>query len=227
MSQSSTPHRAEGLRWTAFLLLTAELAVVLLLIRSYHLEEDLGLTRLLPVVFAGFVVHAWSPPRLRPPLFLAISLVAIVIFLSPLQAAALVGMGITLIAICHLPIPFAARVAILTLSGIGLVAVRAEWILIPWKTIPTIVIPVLGAMFMFRLMIYMYDLRHEKQPASVWQRLSYFFLLPNVCFLLFPVVDYSTYKRTYYSADEAAIYQKGIRWMFRGVVHLLMYRLVY
>ena len=61
----------------------------------------------------------------------------------------------------------------------------------------------------------------------MWQRLSYFFLLPNVCFLLFPVVDYSTYRRTYYSADEAAIYQKGIRWMFRGVVHLLMYRLVY
>ena len=227
MSQISTPHRTERLRGSEFLLLAAELAVILLLIRSYHLEQDLGLTRLLPVVFAGFVIHAWAPQRLRPPLFLAISLIGIVVFLSPLQAAALVVMGMTLIAICHLPIRYGARVAILMLAGIGLAAVRAEWILIPWKTIPTIVIPVLGAMFMFRLMVYMYDLPHEKQPVSVWQRLSYFFLLPNVCFLLFPVVDYSTYKRTYYSSDEIAIYQKGVRWMFRGVVHLLMYRLVY
>ena len=221
---AATPER---LRVSEFLLLAAELAVVLLLIHSYRLEADLGFRRLLPIVFAGFVVHAWSPPRLRPPLFLAISLIAVVILMSPVQGVAVIGLGVGLVAICHLPIPFGARVATLVLVGACLAAIRAEWILIPWKSIPTIVIPVLGAMFMFRLVVYMYDLRHEKEPLSVWQRLSYFFLLPNVCFLLFPVVDYSTYKRTYYSADEAAIYQKGIRWMFRGVVHLLMYRLVY
>jgi hypothetical protein len=227
VTQPSTPHRADRLRAPEFFLLAAELAVVLLLIRSYRLEQDLGLTRLLPVVFVGFIVHAWAPKRLRLPLFLAVSLTAFMIFLSPVQAVALVGLGLILIAICHLPIPFGARVAVLIVAGIGLAAIRAEWISIPWKTIPTIVLPVLGAMFMFRLIVYMYDLRHEKQPVSVWQRLSYFFLLPNICFLLFPVVDYSTFKRTYYSADETAIYQKGIRWMFRGVVHLLMYRLVY
>jgi hypothetical protein len=82
-------------------------------------------------------------------------------------------------------------------------------------------------MFMFRLMLYLYDLRHERKPATVWERLSYFFLLPNVCFPLFPVVDYQTFRRTYYDKDAAEIYQKGVLWIFRGVTHLILYRLVY
>lgn len=208
-------------------MLTLQLGVVLLLIRSYRIEQDFGLLQLLPVVFAGFVVHTWAPPRARLPLFLAISLAAFVVILSPLQAMALVGLGLGLIAICHLPVSFGTRVGLLLLAGAGLAAIRAELVLLPWKTIPTLVLPVLGALFMFRLIVYMYDLRHEKQPATVWQRLSYFFLLPNVCFLLFPVVDYKTFRRSHYDSDATAIYQKGIHWMFRGVVHLLMYRLVY
>ncbi|MGH8223069.1 MAG: hypothetical protein ACREQZ_08850, partial [Woeseiaceae bacterium] len=71
------------------------------------------------------------------------------------------------------------------------------------------------------------DLRHEKGPVSIWQRLGYFFLFPNVCFPLFPVVDYQTYKRTYYDRPALEIYQKGIDWIFRGIVHLLLYRVVY
>jgi D-alanyl-lipoteichoic acid acyltransferase DltB (MBOAT superfamily) len=227
VTQPSTRPRAGRLRGSEFALLAAQLAVVLLLIRSYRIEQDLGLLRILPVVFLGFLAHCWTPPRYRLPLFLALSAVAIVVILSPMQAGAVVLIGLALIGICHLPIPFGARVALLLLVGAGLAAIRAEWILVPWKTIPTVVLPVLGAMFMFRLMVYMYDLRHERQPASAWQRISYFFLLPNVCFLLFPVVDYRTFQRTYYDEEEAAIYQKGIRWMFRGLVHLLLYRLVY
>ena len=227
MIQPATEVRADRLRGTEFLLLAAELAVVLLLIQSYRLEENLGLLRILPVVFVGFAVHAWAPRRLRLPLFLAISIVAFVAMLSPLQTIGLIAIGLVLVAICHLPVRWGTRVGLLLAAGVALAAVRAEWVAIPWKTIPTIVLPVLGAMFMFRLIVYMYDLRREKEPASVWQRLAYFFLLPNVVFLLFPVVDYKTFKRTYYDAPEAAIYQKGIRLMFRGVIQLLAYRLVY
>src|SRR5438067_4870394 len=82
-------------------------------------------------------------------------------------------------------------------------------------------------MFMFRLMIYLYDLKHRTAPFSLAHAVSYFFLLPNVCFPLFPVVDYQTYRRTYYDAEPHAIYQKGVLWIFRGVIHLLLYRLVY
>jgi len=51
--------------------------------------------------------------------------------------------------------------------------------------------------------------------------------LPNVCFPVFPVVDYKTFCSTYYNQDWPRIYQTGLKWMFRGVVQLLVYRLVY
>jgi len=60
---------------------------------------------------------------------------------------------------------------------------------------------ILGSMFMFRLMIYLYDLKHRTAPFSLAHAVSYFFLLPNVCFPLFPVVDYKTFCSTYYNED--------------------------
>ncbi|NUO83041.1 hypothetical protein HUU05_23470, partial [candidate division KSB1 bacterium] len=86
---------------------------------------------------------------------------------------------------------------------------------------------ILASMFMFRLMIYLYDLKHNLVPRkNLTQTLSYFFLLPNVVFPLFPVVDYSTYCQTYYDSDRYRIYQRGIYWMFRGVVLLILYRYI-
>ncbi len=69
---------------------------------------------------------------------------------------------------------------------------RLELIAVPWSSA---VWPILGSMFMFRLIVYLYDLRHDKAPVSPWRTLAYFFLLPNVCFPLFPVVDFKTFRR--------------------------------
>ena len=81
-------------------------------------------------------------------------------------------------------------------------------------------------MFMFRLIIYMYDLKHGKATPTLASTLSYFFLLPNVFFPFFPVVDYSTFRRTYYNDDQHRIYQTGVQWILRGVIHLILYRYI-
>src|SRR5262249_33654020 len=44
---------------------------------------------------------------------------------------------------------------------------------------------------------------------------------------VFPVVDYKTFCTTYYAGDSFLVYQRGLRWMLRGVLQLLLYRLVY
>jgi hypothetical protein len=44
---------------------------------------------------------------------------------------------------------------------------------------------------------------------------------------LFPVVDYKTFCSTYYNEDWPRVYQTGLKWMFRGVIQLLLYRVVY
>jgi len=94
----------------------------------------------------------------------------------------------------------------------------------PWSRA---VWPILGSMFMFRLIVYLYDLQHESVSFSLWRSIGYFFLLPNVCFPLFPVIDYKTFHRTYYDADAFRIYQRGVDWMVRGITHLILYRAVY
>jgi hypothetical protein len=74
-------------------------------------------------------------------------------------------------------------------------------------------------MFMFRMIVYLYDLRHDATLASPIRTLSYFFMLPNACFPMFPVVDSSSFRRNYFDDDAYAIYQTGIDWMVRGVIH--------
>jgi len=104
-----------------------------------------------------------------------------------------------------------------------LVALRAGWI---QASSLDVIWPILASIFMFRLIIYVYDLKHGKTTPTFTSTLSYFFLLPNVVFPFFPVIDYSTFRRSYYDDDQHRIYQKGVQWLFRGVVHLILYRYV-
>jgi D-alanyl-lipoteichoic acid acyltransferase DltB (MBOAT superfamily) len=207
----------------AFLSILAQLGLLTLALRQFQIEGAAFL-RLWLLALAGFAIHSFLPLRFRLPFFLALSLAGIGLVLGVTHGAWLVGIGLVLIAICHLPIAFAARIGLL-LAVVGvLIAQRAQWLSAPWSEA---IWPILGSLFMFRLIVYLYDLRHETAPASPTRTLSYFFMLPNVCFPLFPVVDYKTFRRNYYDDDAYRIYQVGVEWMVRGVVHLILYRIVY
>jgi D-alanyl-lipoteichoic acid acyltransferase DltB (MBOAT superfamily) len=93
--------------------------------------------------------------------------------------------------------------------------------------VPESVWPVLATMFMFRILIYLYELKHAKAPEPWVDTLSYFFLLPNYCFLHFPVVDYRTLHRGYFAKEIHTTQRAGLAMMFQGTIHLLLYRLVY
>ena len=95
---------------------------------------------------------------------------------------------------------------------------------VPWSSA---LWPILGSMFVFRLIIYLYDRSHETMPPRLSQTLGYFFLLPNVCFPLFPVVDFKKFCRHYYDEDRHKTYQVGIEWIWRGLLQLVLYRLIY
>ncbi len=61
----------------------------------------------------------------------------------------------------------------------------------------------------------------SRSAETLVDTLSYFFLLPNYCFMHFPVVDYRTMQRGYFADDVHAIQRRGLQMMFRGTVHLL------
>lgn len=206
-----------------FLSVAVQLGLLVLVIRLFRLENQAFYHNVMLLTFFGFLIHYFLPAQYRLSFFLLLSLAAIAGILGLANSFWLLGIGLGLVAICHLPVSYNVRVAVLLAAGALLVAARAGWIRADELDV---VWPVLASMFMFRLIIYIYDLKHSKATPTLTSTLAYFFLLPNVVFPFFPVVDYSTFRRTYLNEDELRIYQKGVEWMFRGVLHLILYRYV-
>jgi D-alanyl-lipoteichoic acid acyltransferase DltB (MBOAT superfamily) len=223
---------AERVRWpalsrdelTQLASLTLQLAVLVYLLIAFRIENTAFYYRVAPMAAIGFVVHHLLPMRWRLPFFAALSLATIVVVFGFAQAGWLIALGGMLIAITQLPIRFAWRVVLLLGAGAAMAVGRLQLVPVPWES-P--VWPILGSMFMFRLIAYMYDLRHLKEKPTLARTIAYFFCLPNVSFLLFPVIDYATFRRTYYDRDAFQIYRQGVHWMVRGVTHLMLYRMVY
>jgi D-alanyl-lipoteichoic acid acyltransferase DltB (MBOAT superfamily) len=223
-SRTNPERRAQGtIAPFQYLAVVAQLAVLTVLLRQFQIESG-GFLRLALLTFAGFAVHAVLPLRYRLPFFLALSLGGIVLVMNVGNAAWIVTIGLMLVGLCHLPIAFRWRSALLIVAGVVLAAMRARWVPAP---VSDAIWPILGSMFMFRTIVYMYDLSHASRPASPVSTLAYFFMLPNACFPLFPVVDSEAFKRNYFKTDAYRTYQRGIDWMVRGVIHLLLYRYIY
>lgn len=223
LGPTSSEAHAGRISLTNYLLVVGQLGLLILLLRQFQIESAAFL-RLAMLAFAGFALHAWLPLRLRLPFFAILSLASIGVIMGAANAAWLIAIGLVLIGICHLPMSFVWRGALLLgVAGI-LVLQRAGHLPAPWSDA---IWPILGAMFMFRLIVYFYDLRHDKTPTSATQSLAYFFMLPNACFPLFPVIDFKTFRRNYFDDDAYRLYQVGIDWMVRGVIHLILYRIVY
>ncbi len=213
----------DKLQVSKFLSVAVQLGLLVVVVRLFRLENQALYHNIMLVTFYGFVIHYLLPSHYRLPFFLLISLAAFAGILGFVNGLWLIGIGLGLIGICHLPVAYNARVAILLVVGAAFVALRAGWI---QTSLLDVIWPVLASMFMFRLIIYMYDLKHGKTTPTLTSTLSYFFLLPNIVFPFFPVVDYSTFRRTYYNADQHRIYQTGVDWLLRGVIHLILYRYI-
>ena len=206
-----------------FLSIVVQLGLLVFVVRLFHLENQAFYHNLMLLTFYGFLIHYILPSHYRLPFFLLLSLATVAGILGFVNSTWLIGIGLALIGICHLPVPYTARVILLFGAGAVLVALRAGWIQVSSLDV---IWPVLASMFMFRLIIYMYDLKHGKATPTLTSTLSYFFLLPNIVFPFFPVVDYSTFRRTYYNEEQHQIYQTGIQWILRGVIHLVLYRYI-
>lgn len=202
---------------------TLQLLLVLAVIHLYQLESR-TFFNVMVLCTGGFVVHALLDVRYRLPFFAVLSFATIILALGPADGLGVIALGAVLIGICHLPIRMSLRVLLLLATG----SLFALWwtghLASPWSKV---IWPVLASMFMFRTALYLYALRHDPQPLKLSRTLAYFFMAPNVCFPLFPVVDYSTFVKTYYDRDAGRIYYTGLKWITRGLVHLILYRFVY
>jgi len=206
-----------------FLPVLAHLGLLLGVFRVYRVEtrvfQDLSL-----IALAALPVHYLTPFRWKKPLFVGVSVVALGWVFGAATAAAVLALSALLIGVCYLPVAWPARAGVVAALAVLFAACRAGALRAP---VPEGVWPVLATMFMFRMILYLYETKHAKTPESLVDTLSYFFLLPNYYFAHFPVVDYRTLQRGYFSHDVHATQRAGLGMMFRGTTHLLAYRLVY
>jgi alginate O-acetyltransferase complex protein AlgI len=205
-----------------FAMLIVPLALLLLTFKVYNLEQPVFFN-LACVVFGGFAVSYWLPFQYKQLFLILLSLAGAYVLLSPLVATLLIVVGLLLFGIIRSGLEFRWRVLVLA----GILCVFLYGRATGRFHIPGDFWPVLGAIFMFRMIIYLYDVKHQPSPASLKEYLSYFFLLPNYYFMLFPVVDFQAFRRGYLQRDIHPIAQKGVWWIFRGTTHLLLYRLIY
>ena len=205
-----------------FLPIWGHLALLLAVMKVYHVEGR-ALFLLTSIALAALPVHYLLAYRWKKPFFLAISVLGLFVVFGAGPGLAVSALAAAFIGICRLPIAWSARAGIVALAAVGLGIARVS----TGSTPADILWPVLGSMLMFRMILYLYEIKHAKAPEPMVDTAGYFFLLPNYAFPLFPVVDYRTLGRSFFSADIHTTQLTGLRMMFNGMVQLLAYRLVY
>ena len=211
-------------RIVAFILTTLQLIAVLYIVKNFSIEKASGIWQIGFIICITFAINTFSPLRYRQFILFGTCISVIYFAFGFFIGSVFVFIALSIIGICHLPIKFWYKVFIIFISFAGLFILRIELF---YLLRLTLISPFLASMFMFRIIIYLYEIKHGLVPTSIWQTLSYFFIFPNVCFLFFPIVDYKTYNKTYYNIVDTEIWQKGIRWMLRGLIHIIAYRVIY
>ncbi len=209
----------------SFSLTLIQLLAVILLVQLYDIESFLNLFELLVVTTVGFIVHAFLPKPLRIYFFgiLSLILLSVLIGLTSMTMVLLIGSVITLISalITNRVIKY-SLLSIIIAGLVYLMAVKPGWIQ------PHIAaLSILGSMFVFRLSLYLYDTNYQREKAPLIKDWTYFFMLPNMALLLFPVVDYKLFQKKYFDEESLKIYKKGVQWIVLGVFHLMVYRFIY
>src|SRR6266446_3404394 len=108
-----------------FLGIAVQLGFLVLLIRRFDLVSPVFCHQIIFLTLYGFLLHYFLPLRYRLPFFLFLSLSGIVFIFGFVQAGWLIGIGLMLIGLCHLPIRFSFRVVLLVLAGLALAEFRA------------------------------------------------------------------------------------------------------
>ena len=210
----------------ALALVAVELALAAFVMVRFELDLAKPLGWDLLWVIPIFVIHAVIPLSWRRGFLLGVTALLLGRVLGPTAAGYCLGVGLLFIGLCHLPMAFRWRVSLVVLLASGLALVAGQRI-DAGHHLQT-AIPILGGIFMFRLILYLYDIRHEKPGAATpSERIGYFFLLPVPLAPFFPTLDYQVYRRCWYQQPAFSTYQLGMLWIARGVTHLVLYRVIY
>lgn len=214
-------------------LIVGQLILLLLAIRQLDILAP-QYRRLTYLAVPAFLLNHALPRGWRARAFTALSLLGVFFALGepaeiwraldwPRAAAnfvAVIGAGSVLIAICRLPLGFWTRVLLLCAAAGVLIELRLH----VHGSILERASYALAGMFMLRIMLYLYDVSTAPSRSSWREAVTYFFLAPNAAQFSFPAIDFRTFCRSHYNAEALTTYQRGVLWMARGILQLVIFR---
>jgi hypothetical protein len=205
------------------LAVAAQLALAWLVCARFQIEGS-QLRDVLGIACVGWAVQHVVPVRLRLPFVLSLTAAALVFTAGVRDAFWVLGLGSVLVGLCLLPGPPRRRLVGVGVAVAAFAAMRTGH---PEAPFSRPLWPILSSFFLFRAISFLYDRHHERERPPVGLAAVYFFLPPNVCFPVFPVVDFGALRRGWSPAAGPDVHQEGVERIVRGLLQLLAYRLVY
>ena len=209
--------------WRHFGAIFAHLVALFVVALRFRVEGR-GFQLLMGLTLAALPIHYLLPYRLKKPFFVAASLAGMFAVFGTDAMAVVLPVGALLIGLCYLPVRWEVRAGLVACVAVACGLMHAGVI---DAGVSAAVWPVLATLFMFRMILFLYELKHATKPESPLDAVAYFALLPNAAFLHFPVVDYRTLQRGYFGDDVHALQRRGLAMMTNGLAQLLVYRLIY
>ena len=206
-----------------FVIQFTQLTCILFIVSFCKIEKNSGVTEYSYIILISFLIYSFVHIKFKYIVLLLTTFTIILKAFGILNGILFISAGLFIISICLLNIKHNLKFLFIILLFGAFAIGRIDLFNFPRiATIITYLLP----LFMFRVFVFLYELKNGLKIKSIWQAINYFFLLPNIFFLFFPIIDYKTYQNTYYSDEEKHMWQKGIRWMMRGIFQVFIYRLI-
>lgn len=211
-------------RMKYFVMFAIQVVFTWLLVTYFQLEKNSGVPQLAIYWCGAALLHFWLPKSWRLSLVVLTTAVTVIHALGIFSGVIFYLITGCFVVTAHLKIKRIYRTLLILAGVVFLIALRLQFLYMPRVYVA---IPLVGMFFMFRFILYWYELKYETKPSSWGLRLSYLYNPLNAAFPLFPVFDFKAWQRNYYDQQEVTIYATAFRRIFFGVLLMLLYRLLY
>lgn len=201
-----------------------QLALIFFLFSAYQIEPDSGIAQIVWFVLGTYTVIHFINKEFIPWFFVLLSVVIVFYAFGLFSGAILLGASALLFLILSPKYNVYVKILLFLILLSFLAFLRLGYVYVPRIYL---VIPFVGSLFMFRGIFYLYYSKNHQLRGRLKHRLAYFFMFPNLVFLLFPIIDFKEFVNSFLVRPFYETRQKGIRYMLRGIIHLLLYRLIY
>ena len=156
----------------------AQLGLLLAFFDAYRIETR-SFRILVLLATAALPAHYLAPYRWKKPLFVAVSILGMVLINGLSTAGGVLAVSAVLLILAAAPLRWSIRAGLIAALALCLAVLRAR-AAVGSEAIASGVIPIVATMFMFRMIVYLYERKHAGGREPLFDTLSYFFLLPKI-----------------------------------------------